>query len=858
MKNFYKSINSFSIAFFFSTMTFAQVVYVDLDAAGAGDGSSWTNAYTDLSTALMETTTGEIWIAAGTYTPTTVAADTFNTFPVGEALSIYGGFAGTETSKDERVDGENTTILSGDINGDDIPNNLDLNKGDNVYHIMLCAAAPGSTIVLDGLTFQGGNTSGSDASSDLSWRGGAIYSLNTLEINNCNFNNNFARSGGAIYIAAGNESTIENSTFERNECLTQGAGVFVATADNVTVRTSTFQNNATNRGALYPIDCDGFVVEECVFLNNVALNTEIFGGAMFIWQSTGAVRNCQFQNNVAGNGAAIFMNGSELGITDTEAFDFDNCTFTSNSSTDFGGAAIYVWNTTTKVQNCDFMGNSGGSGGAIYFDGREMTPAVSNYVFDNCTFTNNSANTSSGGGVRTFAASTTIQNSEFTGNIADVGGAILCNGDGQIHLQSNNTFTGNVANFGGSQACYGDFSAFELNMNTYTGNMANTSGAGLIVGFGADVTVNEGQFDSNVASFGGAIYCQNDTTNLSINNSEFMGNTVGTGSGGALNIGGPVTVSVNNCLFNRNSGGFGGAINGSEGTVDLIEGYLHLSNSRIFFNEAQAQGAAISLVDIDLEMTNTVIGTNLLLGTGAGGGLSLNTTSNKSATFNIVNSTIADNSALTGAGISGFTEDGSSSCTINLQNTILSNLGLNYQVESGQPVINSLGGNISSDNSLETVLTNTGDKNNEPNMKFVDNASFDYNLENDSPAINIGVASGAPETDIVGNPRVGPPDAGAYENQDPLSTDKFEIQSELSMWPNPASNSATLELSNEWSGNIVISVLDAGGKLFQKSIQPKFSREWNHKLDVSDLNSGIHIIILENKDKKLTTSFIKI
>jgi len=90
-------------------------VFVNVSATGSNDGSTWENAFTDLQPALDATSLGdEVWMAAGTYT---VPGDTMGiSFEFPHDLKLYGGFAGTETSLDQRDFETNLPIISGDLN----------------------------------------------------------------------------------------------------------------------------------------------------------------------------------------------------------------------------------------------------------------------------------------------------------------------------------------------------------------------------------------------------------------------------------------------------------------------------------------------------------------------------------------------------------------------------------------------------------------------------------------------------------------------------------------------------------------------------------------------------------------------
>ena len=96
--------------------------------SGSGDGSSWQNAGGDLQAAIDASQAGDqIWVKAGTYAPTTLIKSTKLTskaFILKDGVSLYGGFAGTESSLADRQKGAeaydfaNATILDAD---DDTP-----------------------------------------------------------------------------------------------------------------------------------------------------------------------------------------------------------------------------------------------------------------------------------------------------------------------------------------------------------------------------------------------------------------------------------------------------------------------------------------------------------------------------------------------------------------------------------------------------------------------------------------------------------------------------------------------------------------------------------------------------------------
>src|SRR5262249_28276731 len=92
----------------------AATVYVNANANGANDGSSWTNAFTNLQTAVAAAQSGdELWVAAATYRPAPAGGSQAIAFDLRSGVAIYGGFAGTETDRDQRNFATQITTLSG-------------------------------------------------------------------------------------------------------------------------------------------------------------------------------------------------------------------------------------------------------------------------------------------------------------------------------------------------------------------------------------------------------------------------------------------------------------------------------------------------------------------------------------------------------------------------------------------------------------------------------------------------------------------------------------------------------------------------------------------------------------------------
>lgn len=228
------------------------ITYVDLNATGNNDGTSWANAYTDLWGALDNINNGdEIWIAGGTYRPSLYPVKTYGVN--NDNIKIYGGFSGTESSLQDRdislIHTTNETILSGDINNNDDTNVSFGNstRTDN-SNAVIKILKPG--IILDGLTISDGyadELSGNDRI------GAGIYLdpiANVFTMENCIIKDNVAFWAAGMYISPTFNSNIKINAcvFENNLGVLTGAFYAVPVSGstmNLRITNSLFNGNRT-------------------------------------------------------------------------------------------------------------------------------------------------------------------------------------------------------------------------------------------------------------------------------------------------------------------------------------------------------------------------------------------------------------------------------------------------------------------------------------------------------------------------------------------------------------------------------------------------------------------------------------
>jgi hypothetical protein len=188
----------------------ADQVYVDKDATGLNNGTSWVNAFTDLQDALEAVAyyvdVTDIWIAEGIYMPS-VPSGREAAFLMTDSVKIYGGFYGTEASLMERSGTPDLVKLTGDIG-------MSMDSTDNVYHVVVVDSTCVDCI-LNNLTIEFGQGDGVG----LQTYGAGLFAEGSLLIDQVTIERNTTLDQGAAIYNAGNGHLmrIRDCLFRLNE-----------------------------------------------------------------------------------------------------------------------------------------------------------------------------------------------------------------------------------------------------------------------------------------------------------------------------------------------------------------------------------------------------------------------------------------------------------------------------------------------------------------------------------------------------------------------------------------------------------------------------------------------------------------
>jgi len=349
----------------------AAVWHVDLGATGAGDGTSWQDAFTSVQDALDIATSGgdEIWVAAGLYHPTQQVGgegERFRTFQLRNGVALYGGFAGVEADLEQRDPQANPTILSGDIGVVD-------DAADNCYHVFYHPAGSDldATAILDGFIVEDGNADGLMGDSR---RAGGMFNRDASPtIANCVFRNHRTDSSIGDGAAMANyyaSPVVINCRFEDNEAKRYGGAVANLYAAHPEFHDCVFTGNRGGfpdsgvgyGGAVYNANNCAPLYVGCLFQANEA---NFDGGAVFNEGSSGApvFIDCHFDANAAGLYGGAVCNRSGCHPL------FTQCLFTGNAGLvgNAHGGVMYSHASTPTLVNCVLYDNTSGCvGNGIY------------------------------------------------------------------------------------------------------------------------------------------------------------------------------------------------------------------------------------------------------------------------------------------------------------------------------------------------------------------------------------------------------------------------------------------------------------------------------------------------------------
>lgn len=337
------------------------------------------------------------------------------------------------------------------------------------------------------------------------------------------------------------------------------------------------------------------ITSDITILGNGAIIRRLDGSPDFRFVRVNSGAQLELQNLTLRNGATS-AHGGAIRVDGTLALSFvtleDNQSGSSGGAIHNAGGTLDIANST--FENNQTTGTSFQNGGAIDNTGT-VTITFSSFINN---VNSASSATATGGAIRNFssAASLTVLNSTFIGNVSSNDGGAIENTGGTLLVRDSefrDNHTIGVADYREGGAIFSNTTlpveiTRSVFIDNYTSPDSNNSDGGAVFlnGSGSTFTITDSLFEGNtVYDDGGALAIRNNTI-VDINNTEFINNTTTATddyrNGGAIHLA-DADVTIADSTFtgnNTSSSGYGGAISswGDDSVVD-VNGSVFTSNS---------------------------------------------------------------------------------------------------------------------------------------------------------------------------------------------------------------------------------------------------------------------------------------
>ena len=310
-------------------------------------------------------------------------------------------------------------------------------------------------------------------------------------------------TGGALDIEDGH-AALTDVQLEWNQAAFFGGAVYVSAGSSLEVVDSWIMDNTAQLGGgVYNLG--SVVITGTMVRNNAATNPSgvAAGGGVYNLGDLTVVSSTVSQNDVIGAplddtmGGGIYHGGSILMVEDS----WVKTNTVDGGAADLGGGVFIDGDGSVTLLRASLYYNEAESGGAVYFDGGNLT-------VEDCTIKMNTA-TISGGGLfldHFGLASATIAHSTVVGNQALVAGGFEVIGDGVTRIY-NSTISGNAATDDAGGLRLSGSNTVAIASTTITDNVAdsdgdsNGSGGGIVIASGGDVemrnTILAGNLDGS-------------------------------------------------------------------------------------------------------------------------------------------------------------------------------------------------------------------------------------------------------------------------------------------------------------------------------------------------------------------------